>query len=311
MALDVTARKQAEAALKDSEAQLRRQAQALEQTLLELQHTQTQLVQSEKMSSLGQLVAGIAHEINNPVNFIYGNVNHASDYIQAVMDLLDTYQREYPNPTLALQDEIEEIDLDFLREDLPKLLGSLKVGADRIRGIVSSLRTFSRLDEAEVKSVNIHEGIDSTLMILQNRLKAKPGQPEIRVVKEYGSIPLIECHAGQLNQVFMNILANAIDALEEWMDTGQIEPRSPTICIRTEATAGDRVGIHISDNGPGMPELTRQRLFDPFFTTKPTGKGTGLGLSISHQIVVEKHQGTLECHSSPGQGTEFIIALPI
>jgi PAS domain S-box-containing protein len=292
------------------------QAQQLETTLEELQRAQTQMIQNEKMSSLGQLVAGVAHEINNPVNFIYGNLNHANRYTQDVLRLLKLYQKHYPTPHPEVLAEAEAIDLEFIMEDLPKLLTSMKVGADRIQKIVSSLRTFSRMDEAEFKAVDLHEGIDSTLMILQNRLKARPERPAIEVIKEYGSLPRIACYAGQLNQVFMNILSNAIDAMEEAItEQGAIflheaSLRPPEIRIRTEIR-NHHVAIHIADNGPGIPEAVRKRIFDPFFTTKPVGKGTGMGMSISYQIVTEKHGGTIQCFSAPGKGAEFVIEIPI
>lgn len=311
-----------------------KQAQQFEKTLEELQKTQTQLVQSEKMSSLGQLVAGVAHEINNPVNFIFGNLVHASGYIEDLLGLLKLYQKAYPQPTLEILEEIDAIDLDFLMIDLPKLLSSMKVGSDRIREIVRSLRNFSRHDEAHMKAVDIHEGIDSTLMILQYRLKGKPEHPEIKIIKNYEPVPPVECYPGQLNQVFMNLLANAIDALEEhWSrDSSAIhnsqlalsaarciksgfseEPQipNPQIHIRTEILENGRVAIHIADNGSGMTPEVQQRLFDPFFTTKPIGVGTGLGLSISYQIVVDKHGGQLYCNSKLGQGTEFVVEIPI
>ncbi|HIK39226.1 PAS domain S-box protein [Thermoleptolyngbya sp. M55_K2018_002] len=295
-------------------AQSRAQSEELQHALQELQRTQAQMVQSEKMSSLGQLVAGIAHEINNPVNFIHGNLAHARNYVQDLLELVDLYQQEYLEPTPKITQYAEEIDLEFLREDLPKLLASMRVGTERIHEIVRSLRIFSRLDEAESKPVDIHDGIDSTLMILHNRLKTRPGREEIRVIKEYGSLPPVECYAGQLNQVFMNILSNAIDALEERdqqraIADQQAEPS--TICIKTQVLPDHQVSIHIIDNGPGMLPSVRQRIFDPFFTTKSVGKGTGMGMSISYQIVTEKHGGTLECFSEPGQGTEFVIQIPI
>ncbi len=304
----------ANAALRESEARAREKALQAQEALQELQHAQTQLVQSEKMSSLGQMVAGVAHEINNPVNFIYGNLSHAHDYSRDLLNLLELYREKFPDPGSEIEEEMEAIDLEFLIEDLPKMLGSMKVGADRIREIVQSLRTFSRLDEAEMKPVNIHEGIDSTLLILHNRLKFKPDRPAIQVIKEYGNLPQVECYASQLNQVFMNILANAIDALEEHSkgrSPEEIKQNPSTIRIRTEMTDNGKVAIRIADNGPGMTEKVCQRLFDPFFTTKPVGKGTGIGLSISQQIVVKKHGGSLRCLSAPGQGAEFIIEIPL
>jgi two-component system, NtrC family, sensor kinase len=300
-------------------AQTAAKSQELEAALKEVQRTQAQMVQSEKMSSLGQLVAGVAHEINNPVSFIYGNINHAQSYVDDLLNLIRLYQAEHTNPSAALLEEIETIDLDFLQTDLPKILSSMKMGADRIKQIVLSLRTFSRMDEAEIKAVDLHEGIDSSLMILEHRLKPQPNRPAITVVREYGTLPQIECYAGQMNQVFMNLLSNAIDALEEAWAMGhwsaqqspaEASPHgdSPTIRIAT-CTEGDRLIICIADNGVGIPESVQSRLFDPFFTTKPVGKGTGMGLSISYQIITEKHGGILKCQSAPGQGAEFTIEL--
>lgn len=292
---------------------LRTQTEQLESTLRELQRTQAQMVQSEKMSSLGQLVAGVAHEINNPVNFIYGNLTHANEYTQDLLRLLQLYQQHYPRPATEIQEEAEAIDLEFLTDDLPKLLTSMKVGADRIQKIVASLRNFSRMDEAEMKAVNIHEGLDSTLMILQNRLKAKAEHPTIEVIKEYGQLPSVECYAGQLNQVFMNVLSNAIDALEErdkYRSLPEIKACPSQIHISTAAIARNFIQIRIADNGPGMSKQVIQRLFDPFFTTKAIGKGTGLGMSISYQIITEKHGGSLQCLSVEGKGAEFVIEIP-
>lgn len=316
---DITDEKQAEAALRQSEAELRQQTQELEQTLQELRQTQTQLIQSEKMSSLGQLVAGVAHEINNPVNFIFGNLLHAEHYTEDLLKLLHLYRQHYTTPPAHIMEQEEDIDLPFLLEDLPKLLISMKVGADRIREIVKSLRTFSRLDEAEFKTVDVHDGIESTLLILQNRLKPKSHNAGIHVIKHYGNLPPIECYAGQLNQVFMNILSNAIDALEDTIATNADPAWQPTITISTEyllkaqsdaKLPPSTVCIRIIDNGPGIPEHVQQRLFDPFFTTKQVGKGTGLGMSISYQIVTERHHGSLACVSQPGQGAQFIVQIP-
>lgn len=321
---DVTERKRTEEALRKSEAQLRQQALELEQTLQNLQHTQFQLIQSEKMSSLGQLVAGVAHEINNPVNFIYGNLLHAHTYAQDLLSLMRLYQQEYPKPTSEIELKAEEIDLEFLMEDLPKLLASMKVGADRIQQIVASLRVFSHIDEAECKAVDIHDGINSTLMILQNRLKARSDRPAIKVIQNYGNLPLVECYAGQLNQVFMNIISNAIDSLEDALKSGYSAHWSehplghqvghqvgPTITLSTEQTDAGYALIRIADNGLGMTSEVQKRLFDPFFTTKAVGKGTGMGLSISYQIIAERHQGTLGCTSVLEQGAEFRIQIPI
>jgi len=286
------------------------QAQQLSEALGYLRKTQAQLIQSEKMSSLGHLVAGIAHEINNPVNFISGNLTHASDYFQDLHHLIELYQKYYPEPVPEVQTYVEEIDLEFLLDDLAKLLNSMHVGTERIRQIVLSLRNFSRLDEAEVKPVNLHDGIDSTLLILQGRLKPKGTWTGIEIQKNYGNLPLIECYASQLNQVFMNLLSNAIDAL-----TDRPEPRQITITTDVdlaEADAQTKVAkITIQDNGAGMPENVRQQIFDPFFTTKPVGQGTGLGLSISYQIVVEKHHGWISCASQSGEGTTFTIEIPV
>ncbi|MDJ1180702.1 PAS domain S-box protein [Roseofilum sp. BLCC_M91] len=285
-------------------------AQELERLLEQLKWTQTQLIQSEKMSGLGQMVAGVAHEINNPVNFIHGNIAHAQTYSRDLIDLVKLYQNYHPQPHPEIQREIEEIDLEFIQEDCEKIFHSMQVGTNRIREIVQSLRTFSRLDESELKAVDLHEGIDSTLSILNPRLRAMSWRADIEVIKDYGQLPLVECYARQINQVFMNILANAIDALEDTEYSLQSEDRpSSKIWIETRRV-GENVVIRITDNGLGMSEETQRRLFDPFYTTKPVGKGTGLGLSVSYQIVTEKHRGSLSCISAPGK-TTFRIEIPI
>lgn len=313
---DVTERKRSEEALRQSEARYKQQAAELEETLQELRRTQSQLIQSEKMSNLGQLVAGVAHEINNPVSCIYGNLPHANGYIQDLLHLLQLYIKHYPQPHQEIQQLTNDIDLEFAIDDLPLVMSAMHQGAERIRQIVLSLRNFSRLDEKQMQTVQIHEGIDSTLLILQHRLKPKKEMPAIRVIKEYGHLPLVKCYPGQLNQVFMNLLGNAIDALEmsdrQWKTANsenQELPR-PTIWIRTKVV-NNYARIVIADNGSGMTEEVRQNLFQPFFTTKPLGKGTGLGLSIGYQIVTEKHKGKLSCNSSPGKGAEFAIEIPI
>ena len=296
--------------LKKSEERERQKALELEQTLRELQITQAMMIQAEKMSSLGQMVAGIAHEINNPVTFIHGNINHTNNYALDLLHILTLYQKYYPNPPDEIRSEAEAIDLEFIIEDLPKSLKSMQVGTERINQIVTSLRNFSRLDEAERKKVNIHEGIDSTLLILQNRLKARPNIPEIKVIKCYGDLPLVECYAGQLNQVFMNIINNAIDALNDKFSKSS-NLSNPEIRISTKIVNNNVVEIRIADNGLGMIEEVRQKIFDPFFTTKPVGQGTGLGLAISYQIIVEKHGGKIESFSQIGEGCEFAIAIPL
>ncbi|MBD2693637.1 PAS domain-containing sensor histidine kinase [Anabaena catenula] len=298
VATDITERK-------NGEIILQQQAINLENTLRDLKQAQIQLIHSEKMSSLGNMVAGIAHEINNPVNFIHGNIFPASEYIHEFLSLIQLYQEYFPEPPAEIQEKIADIELDFLKTDLIKILNSMSLGTDRIREIVLSLRNFSRLDEAEIKTVNIHEGIDSTLMILHHRLKPKPNNAEIHIIKKYGDLPLIQCYPGQLNQVFMNIFSNAIDALEE----GEYN-KPKEIHVITEMINSDRLAIRIIDNGVGISEEIISKLFDPFFTTKDVGKGTGLGLSISYQIIVDKHQGNLSCHSTLGEGTEFIIEIP-
>lgn len=309
--------------LSQQQKTLQQQSLELEQALRELQQTQAQLIQTEKMSSLSQLVAGLAHEINNPISFIYSNITPAHEYLQDLLRLLQLYQHHYPQPVSEIQDQAEAIELNFLMQDLPKLLTSMKLGADRIKQIVLSLRNFSRLDEAEMKMVNIHEGIDSTLMFLESRLKATPDHPAIEILKEYADLPLVECYAAELNQVFIKLITNAIDAIEESFVICHLLPkdedsastslirRKGQIRIQTELTADKQIIIRIVDNGVGMTENLQKQLFNPFFTTKPVGKGTGLGLSISYQIVTQKHQGKLQCNSTLGKGTEFVMAIPL
>jgi signal transduction histidine kinase len=290
------------------------QAKELETTLNELQKAQMQIIQSEKMSSLGQLVAGVAHEINNPVNFINGNLTHLDEYTQKLLRMIELYQQRHPSDDPEVQAMAEEIDLEFLTEDIQKIVSSMKIGTDRIRGIVVSLRNFSRMDEADFKDVDIHEGIDSTLMILQHRLKDRSDCPAVVVIKDYGKLPNVECFPGQLNQVFMNILVNALDALEEMNSKRSYQQLKATpnqITIRTSAIDNQWIEVAIADNGIGIPAPVKQRIFDPFFTTKPIGKGTGMGMSISYQIITEKHHGKLNCLSTPGSGTEFVIQIPI
>jgi PAS domain S-box-containing protein len=324
---EITERERTEAALRQSKARLKNQAQQLEAEtqhvkalLEELQRTQAQLIQTEKMSSLGQLVAGVAHEINNPVGFIYGNLDYANCYIKDLMRLVKLYSSHYPEPVEQIQVELETIDFDFLMTDMPKLLSSMKVGANRLRQIVLSLQNFLRAEQTVMKPIDLHDGINNTLLLLQNRLKATDSHPEIIVHKDYGILPLVEGFAGQLNQVFMNLLTNAIDVLE-LPTLGRNKERYITISssvedlVREYSTAtGEKIPhavISIADNGPGMTDEVCRRLFDPFFTTKPVGKGTGLGLSISYQIVVEKHGGLLTCISEPGKGAKLVVAIPL
>jgi signal transduction histidine kinase len=283
----------------------------LSQTLCNLQKAQVQLVQTEKLATLGQLVAGIAHEINNPVNFIHANLDHVGNYALSLLELLQLYQNKFPHSTPEIIAKTEEIDLPYLQQDLPKILSSMEFGTERICHIVQSLRNFSRHDEAEVKVVDIHEGIESTLMILRSRLERTADYAAIQVIKEYGKLPKVECYPGKMNQVFLNVLSNAIDALTEVIEGHHCSALSPMIRISTEVREGDRIAIKIADNGPGIPENIQKRVFDPFFTTKLAGKGTGLGMSISHQIVTELHSGSLQCISNPGKGAEFVIEIPI
>lgn len=287
------------------------------ETVLELERAKDQLIQSEKFSSLGQMVSGITHEINNPVSFVKGNVTHIAGYTQDLMDLIEMYAEDYPEPSEAIQAQIEEMDLEFVREDLPQVIDSLKNGTERIQKLVQSLRNFYQVDDSEYKWVDIHSGLDDILEILQAKLKGKAGR-QIQVLKEYGQLPQVECYPGQLNQVFMNLLNNAIDALEDRrMDNSSSEP---TIWIQTEAippeTSPDSatsgaVIIRIQDNGIGIPDPIKDKIFQPFFTTKSKGSGTGFGLSICQEIVVKIHGGKLKCVSPAGEGTEFTVEIPL
>jgi signal transduction histidine kinase len=285
----------------------------LEAALTKLQQSQIQLIHSEKMSTLGNLVAAVAHEINNPLGFIAGNLKPAQDYIKDLFKLLDIYQKELSEPSASLQEVVVQMDLEYLQEDLPKLLASMQAGVDRIANISISLRTFSRADTDKPVAFNIHDGIDSTLLILKHRLKSNEFRPEINVIKNYGNLPPVECFAGQLNQVFMNLLANAIDALEESNQKrtfAEIETHPNQIIIKTELSATE-VKIRIQDNGMGMTDAVKAKIFEHLFTTKAVGKGTGLGLAIARQIMVDKHGGAIEVNSQLGTGTEFVLTLPL
>jgi signal transduction histidine kinase len=298
------------------EQKIEERTAALNQSLQQLQNTQLQLIQSEKMSTLGQLVAGIGHEINNPIGFISGNCVCIQEYIQNLLDLINLQQQRLPNPDLELAEFIEEIDLDYLADDIPKVLGSIQQGIDRLKDISLSLRTFARSDISSKVEFQVHEGIDSTLMLLKHRLKDQGDRPKIDVVSQYGDLPLIACYPGQLNQVFMNIIANAIDAFEDLYqnrsELGMADSLSFTISIITSVDIQQRtVTICIADNAFGMPQEVQNKIFEPSFTTKPVGKGTGLGLAISRQIIVDKHDGKINCVSTSGKGTNFNITLPI
>lgn len=308
---DITQRKATEEQLQRSQAQLLQQAQDLTHTLQELRKTQSQLIHTEKMSSLMQLVAGMAHEVNNPTNFISNNLVHLENYFDDLIELIQLYQENNPDPNAAITEKFESIEFDYLRDDFKQLVGSMQAGVQRISKIVTSLRTFSRLDEAELKRVNIHDGLESTLLLLEGLLRNPRTGTTIEITKEYGVLPPVECYAGHLNQVFMNILKNAIDALHD----SQVSPprdRIPQITIKTAIQEENqkRITIWIRDNGPGIESRILTRIFDPFFTTKPVGQGTGLGLAISYEIIQDKHQGELRCHSTPGAGTEFVITIP-
>lgn len=308
---EVLSRIENQLTIRKLQAQMQAQNQQLQQALNELQKTQAQLIQKEKMIGLAQLVAGVAHEINNPIGFISSNLTPAREYIQELLDLISLYQREYPNSTIPIQEAIKKIDLNFLISDLQQLMNSMQTGVERINNIVLALRIFSRLNESDIKSVDIHEGIDSVLVLLDSRLQSEPTRPAIKVIKDYGTLPMITCYASQLNQVFLNILNNAIDALA--LGIGKHFPAGnvPTIWIKTQLVAAEKIEIRIKDNGEGIPENIQSRLFDPFFTTRSVGKGSGLGLLTSYQIINEKHRGQLTCCSLPGYGAEFAIAIPV
>ncbi|WP_371357353.1 ATP-binding protein [Hydrocoleum sp. CS-953] len=277
----------------------------------DLQKAQVQLVQQEKLSSLGEMISGIGHELNNPIHFIVNNIEPLEEYITGVSKILDLYQQEYPRPSPKLKDAIEDLDLEFVLEDMTKILESFRLGTKMIKDISTSLRTFSRSDSETKSLADLHECLDSTLMILQHRLKNKGDHPQIEVFKTYGTLPSVLCYPGQMNQVFMNILANAIDALDEAIVQGKLHARIPQIKITTKITSEKQIVIQIADNGIGIPESIKERLFEPMFTTKPVGKGTGLGLAIANQIIVEKHNGRLSINSQVGECTVFVIEIPV
>jgi signal transduction histidine kinase len=306
---EILERCQTEIALRESEADLKAFTHTLEVTLKELKNAQAQLVQSEKMSSLGEMVASIAHEINNPVNYVYGNLQYVEEYSAGLIDLIQLYQKHISTPPPEIQTAIDNLDLEFLLDDLPKILGSMRDGSERIRDLVLSLRNFSRLDEAPQKQVNLHEGIESTLLLLRRRLERHPGQRAIAIEKHFGDLPLIDCHPSQLNQVFMNLLVNAMDVLDDIYE--QNPDRPGRIEISTIQVSDHWIQVIFADDGDGIPEAVRSKLFDPFFTTKPIGKGTGLGLSICYQIIVEKHGGKIWCEPNSPQGAKFVCELPL
>ncbi|MBD2330050.1 response regulator [Alkalinema sp. FACHB-956] len=293
---EVMARIQTQLTICHLNQQLKVQNGSLQEALTHLKQTQAQLIQREKMVGLGQLVAGIAHEVNNPINFIAANLKPAQEYVEDLLKVIQAYQAAYPTPSPDVEATIAEADLEFLVPDLQKLLSSMHNGAERIRSIVLACRIFSRLDESEIKTIDLHEGIDSTLLLLQHRLAQENG-PAIEVVKQYGPLPPVTCYARQMNQVFLNLLNNAIDALEQKVASHPDLNFHPRIAIQTRLDTPNTITIRIADNGLGIPEEAKTTLFHPFFTTKAVGQGLGLGLSVAHEIVVEKHHGSLTHHS--------------
>ncbi|MBP0026758.1 response regulator [Roseofilum sp. Guam] len=309
---EIRDRKKIQSSLEDREMQLKQQTERLEAALTKIQNTQLQLIQSEKMASLGQLVAGIAHEINNPISFIYGNVHYVNDYLDNLVSTIKMYRTSYPNPTENIKDFTEDIDLDFVIDDLKSMMDSMKTGVERIHAIVLGLRTFSRLDEADIKSVDLHEGIESTLLIVQHRLQETDRHPPIQVLKHYGELPNVTCYSGQIHQVFLHLIENAIDAIEDKsFDPSLSEDFMPTIEIRTEFTDDHQVIVCFQDNGIGIIDDIKNQIFNPFFTTKSVGQGSGLGLSICYQIIVEQHQGQLNYSALPEGGSQFTIQIPV
>lgn len=309
---EICDRKKIQASLEERETELKQQTERLEAALTKIQKTQLQLVQSEKMASLGQLVAGIAHEINNPISFIYGNLHYVKDYLDNLVDTIKIYQKNYPEPTENIKDFTEGIDLDFVIDDLKTMITSMESGVERIHGIVLGLRTFSRLDEAAIKSVDLHEGLESTLLIVQHRLHQTRNRPTIQVLKNYGDLPKVTCYSGQIHQVFLHLIENAIDALEDQTFEGLgLDNSIPTLEISTHLMDNEQVQICFKDNGVGIPDEIKTQIFNPFFTTKSVGKGSGLGLSICYQIIVEQHQGQLSYTPLPDGGSQFTIQIPI
>jgi signal transduction histidine kinase len=310
---EILARIQNQLTIRQLRAQLETQNETLQDTLRNLQKTQAQLIQQEKMFGLGQIVAGVAHEINNPISFIYGNLKPAREYVYELLSLIRLYQQEYPQPTAVIQAAMQETNLSFLMADLEKLLGSMQSGVDRIRAIVLALRIFSRLGESDIKTVNLHDGLESTLVLLQHRLRQEGDRPSITIIREYEELPLVTCYASQINQVFLNILNNAVDAIEDGIEKESFtEENPPQIQIKTTLSPSSKaIIIQIQDNGTGIPKQIESHVFEPFFTTKSVGHRTGLGLTTSYQIIVDRHHGQLTFQSSPQQGTAFMIEIPI